>query len=240
LFRDAFFLAKAKVIPADRLRCVVGVVLHSRDNADQELVNHRMAYALEGATELIADAAVNGMLDGWLIFLDVILGVLDELFANIAQVTKLSLYAIALVRCSNSGGSNGEQDDNCDLHFVLSTGRLLTVTEAYKMKVAIIVLLAIAATAIAAPQKSNRVKRQFGGLCDICKMLVKYVEDYAEEDEPSIEGAIDSGLCQPLGQAMDKVCEAMIHQFLPQIIHIIETDPDYTPESICRDEFMLC
>jgi len=71
-------------------------------------------------------------------------------------------------------------------------------------------------------------------------MLVKYVEDYAGEDEPSIEGAIDSGLCDAFADAFDQVCRAAVHTFLPQIIHIIENDPDYTPDSICRDDLMLC
>jgi len=115
-----------------------------------------------------------------------------------------------------------------------------STSEQNKVNAKLVILLAIVAAVIAAPKNNNRVKRQLGPMCDICKMLVKYVEDYAEEDEPSIEGAIDSGICDAFGEAFDQVCRAGVHLMLPQIVHIIETDPDYTPDSICRDDLMMC
>jgi len=64
-------------------------------------------------------------------------------------------------------------------------------------------------------EKANQLE------CMACKMMVSYVENLAEEEEPAIEGAIDHVGCDHLGP-LAKTCRELVHQYLPEIITRVE------------------
>jgi len=100
------------------------------------------------------------------------------------------------------------------------------------MNAGLIVLLAIFAGAYAMPEKAN------GAECMMCKMMVQYVEQMAEDDEPTIEGAIDHMGCDHLG-FLKQQCYAMVHQYLPKIIEGVEKGQP--PNVVCGPhELRMC
>merc|ERR1711939_293059 len=110
---------------------------------------------------------------------------------------------------------------------------LPTVNKQPKMNAGLIALLAIFATAYAVPQQKANIFE-----CQLCLQLVRYVENMAEEEEPTIENAIDHLACDHLGP-LKQTCYDLVHQYLPEIIERVEKGQP--PNVVCGPhELHLC